>query len=373
MPDLTPGNISFVLLVLFTAILLFYYCYFFLRLAFYKPAKKNTSQQHPVSIIVCGKNEAGNFAKNMPGLFFQEYASSHQLLVVDDNSTDETKYVLNELREAYPFLSVLTLTQNAQHIPGKKYPLSMGIRQATHEILLLTDADCVPASEHWLQKMQEPYDGKTEIVLGYGAYQKHPGFLNKVIRYETFHSALQYLSYALAGTPYMGVGRNLSYKKSLFLNNKGFSDINHLPGGDDDLFINKVATKDNTAIVIDPEAHTLSSPKRTWKEWKRQKTRHFSTSKYYHPKHKILLGLYSLSHFLFYLLVVLTMIFFSWPLGLGILLGKSMIQQFIFSKVLDKLNEKDLKKTLLLMDLWMVGYYLFFAPMLFLKEKKSWN
>jgi hypothetical protein len=82
-----------------------------------------------------------------------------------------------------------------------------------------------------------------EIVIGYGAYNKRPGLLNKIIRFETFHSALQYLSFALAGTPYMGVGRNLSYKKDVFLRNKGFSSINHIPGGDDDLFINKVANK----------------------------------------------------------------------------------------------------------------------------------
>lgn len=373
MPDLTPGYIIFITLLLFTAVLLFYYFYFFARLVFFKPRPRKMMQQHPVSIVVCGKDEARNFAKNIPGLIFQEYATSHQILVVNDNSVDDSKFILQELNTRYGGLTILNLQQNAQHIPGKKYPLSMGIREAVHEILLLTDADCVPATEFWLQKMQEPYEDGADIVLGYGAYHKHPGFLNKVIRYETFHSALQYLSYALAGHPYMGVGRNLSYKKSLFLNNKGFSGINHLPGGDDDLFINKVATAGNTAIVIDPAAHTLSSPKRTWKEWKYQKNRHFSTSKYYKLKHQILLGLYSLSHFLFYFLIIACCIWFDWRIGLGILMGKSLIQQLVFANVMKKLNEPDLRKWVLVMDLWMICYYLLFAPMLIKKEKKTWN
>jgi len=174
----------------------------------------------------------------------------------------------------------------------------------------------VPASEHWIQKMQEAYRDNIEIVLGYGAYQKRPGFLNKLIRFETFHTALQYFSYALAGLPYMGVGRNLSYKKEVFIRNKGFASINHIPSGDDDLFINKVANKNNTTIVIDPDAFTLSEPKRNFKEWMRQKYRHYSASKFYKFKHKILLGLYSFTQFLVYPLFIVSLIFYTWWLVL---------------------------------------------------------
>ena len=134
-----------------------------------------------------------------------------------------------------------------------------------------------------MHKMQDGYDEQTEVVIGYGAYHKQPGILNKIIRFETFHSALQYFSLALAGEPYMGVGRNLSYKKTLFFNNKGFSSMNHVPGGDDDLFINLVANKHNTNVVIDPEAFTLSEAKKTFGQWFRQKNRHFTTGKYYKP------------------------------------------------------------------------------------------
>ncbi len=154
----------------------------------------------------------------------------------------------------------MNLTQEARLIPGKKFPLSIGIKAAKYEIVLLTDADCVPASEFWIQKMQDGFRDETEIVLGYGALHKKKGVFNKIVRWETFHTALQYLSYAKAGLTYMGVGRNLSYKKGVFFRHKGFSSHNHVPGGDDDLFINKAATKKNTAIVIDKDAFTLSEP-----------------------------------------------------------------------------------------------------------------
>ena len=151
---------------------------------------------------------------------------------------------------------------------------------------MLTDADCVPATENWIERMQEGFAGDISIVLGYGSYHKLPGLLNKLIRFDTFHTGMQYLSYSLAGTPYMGVGRNLSYKKSVFFRNKGFSSINHLPSGDDDLFINQVANADNTSIMIDHDAITLSEPKKKFTDWIRQKKRHFSTARFYKPQHK---------------------------------------------------------------------------------------
>ncbi len=372
MPVLNAEHIVFYSFVLITLILVFYYLYFFSRLAFYKPKAKKESQQHPVSVIVCAKNEEENLAKNLPGLIFEQYESSKQIVVVNDNSTDDSKYVLQEWNRTFKSLTIIDLEQEPKLIMGKKYPLSVGIREAKYEILLLTDADCVPVSEYWIQQMQDAYEDGIDIVLGYGAYQKLPGFLNKLIRFETFHTAMQYLSYALAGKPYMGVGRNLSYKKRLFIENKGFTYINHLPGGDDDLFINKVATKTNTAIVIDPLSHTQSTPKTTWKEWKWQKKRHFSTSKYYKLTHKFLLGLYSTAHFLFYFSVVAAAIFYDWKIVLGIALLKSALQALVFGKIMKKLNETDLIKWIFVMDLWMVGYYLFFAPSVWKKESRSW-
>jgi len=364
-----------IILYVFTAITviqLLYYGFFFRRVAFFKKKEKEKSQQHPVSVIVCSRDEAGNLAFNLPGVLVQTYPTTHEVIVVNDNSIDETKYLLDELKKTFKHLQAVNLDYEAKLIPGKKYPLSIGIKEAKHEVVLLTDADCMPATEFWLQKMQDGYSDGIEIVLGYGSYNKKPGLLNKLIRFETFHTALQYLSYALAGMPYMGVGRNLSYTKKLFFQNKGFSSLNHVTGGDDDLFINMVATKKNTAVVIDPEAITMSEPKKTWQDWIRQKTRHYSTGKFYKSKHRFLLGSYALSHFLFYPFFILAL-FADWRIAAGLFLMRLILQAVIFYKGMEKLNEKDLWPWWWLFDMWMFVYYLIFAPALWTKPRKNWN
>ena len=366
-------EIVFIIFALITLIQIFYHLYFFNRVGYFKPKDKEHSQQHPVSVIVCARDEDENLARNLPGVLVQDYSTSHEVIVVNDNSTDDTKYVLQELKKTFKTLHVVELSQEAKHINGKKYPLSIGIKEAKHEVVLLTDADCVPASEHWIRLMQDGYQENTEIVLGYGSYHKRPGLLNKLIRFETFHAGIQYLSYALAGIPYMGVGRNISYKKGLFFRHKGFSSINHIPGGDDDLFVNKAASRQNTEIVIDKDAITLSAPKTTWKEWRKQKLRHYSTAKYYKTKHKFLLGLYSFTQFLFYPLLIVTALLYDWRLALAGLALRWLILGFVFYKAMQKMNEKDLWSWFIFFDLWMVIYYILFLPALWRKPRRSWN
>ena len=170
----------------------------------------------------------------------------------------------------------------------------------------------------------------------------------------------------------MGVGRNLSYKKDVFFRNKGFSAINHIPGGDDDLFINKVANKHNISVVIDKDAITLSQPKKTFGQWHRQKTRHYSTARYYKAANKFLLGLYSVSQFLFYPLFFASLIFFSWKLALIIFGVRLLLQGFVFFKAMKKLDEADLWPWFLFLDLWMFFYYIIFAPTLWKKTENRW-
>ena len=368
-----PAKLIFLFFCIITFIQLFYYLFFFLRLAVFKSQSKNVSQTHPVSVIICSRDEAANLVKNLPGALVQKYRTTHEVIVVDDNSLDESKYIIEEFQRKFRQLQFVELKQEARFIPGKKYPLSVGIKTAKYEIVLLTDADCVPASEFWIEKMQEGFTDGIEIVLGYGAMHKTKGLLNKLVRWETFHTALQYLSYAESGIAYMGVGRNLSYKKSVFFRHKGFSAHNHVPGGDDDLFINKAATKTNTRIVVDKDAFTLSAAPKTWKQWIRQKKRHYTTSKYYKTGHKFLLGLYAFSLFLFYPLFIAALFIFDWRLALGVFLVRFLVQGFIIFETTRKLDEKDLFPWFVFFDVWMFFYYLFFATSIFKKPAKKWK
>ncbi|RYY65153.1 MAG: glycosyltransferase, partial [Chitinophagaceae bacterium] len=182
----------FVAFCVVAAIQLYYYLYFFRRVGTWKPRDREVSRQHPVSVIICARDEDENLVRHLPGVLLQQYPSTREVVVVNDNSLDDTRYVLEEFQKTYKDLHIVELQQEAKLIAGKKYPLSVGIKEAKHELLLLTDADCVPASEHWIYRMQDAFDDGIEVVLGYGAYHRQKGFLNKAIRFETFHTALQY-------------------------------------------------------------------------------------------------------------------------------------------------------------------------------------
>jgi glycosyltransferase involved in cell wall biosynthesis len=372
--NLPLSNILIGIFIVIIALQLFYYLYFFLRLAIYKKPRKTTNMEHPISVVICARDEAANLANNLPGVLVQEYSTTHEVVLVNDNSEDETKYLLEEFKKSFKNLNPVLLSQEAKMINGKKFPLSIGIKSAKNETLLLTDADCVPASEHWMRLMQDGYDEGIEIVLGYGAYKKKPGLINKLIRFETFQTALQYFSYALAGMPYMGVGRNLSYKKEVFIRNKGFSSINQMPSGDDDLFINQVANKYNTAIVIDKDAHTLSEPKTTLHDWMNQKYRHYTTSKYYKLSHATLLAFYAISQFLVYPILITAIVFTKeYTLLATLWCIRMLVQGTILRSTMKKLNELDLRPWFILFDFWSIFYYLFTLPSVWKAPQKNWN
>jgi cellulose synthase/poly-beta-1,6-N-acetylglucosamine synthase-like glycosyltransferase len=270
---------------------LIYFWGIFARFAFYRRKEKIVTAQ-PVSVVICAKNEYYNLKNNLPLILNQDYPD-FEVVVVNDASDDETIFLLQDLEREHKRLKVVNITQDLNFFKGKKFPLSLGIKSAKHELLLLTDADCIPSGPNWIKEMAGNFDSKTEIVLGYGPYEKKNNLLNMIIRYETIMTAVQYFSYALAGMPYMGVGRNLAYRKSLFIKHKGFISHYTIKSGDDDLFINMAATGKNTKIEVHPDSYTFSPAKNIFRDWWYQKRRHLSTGKYYKPKHKFVLGVYS--------------------------------------------------------------------------------
>jgi cellulose synthase/poly-beta-1,6-N-acetylglucosamine synthase-like glycosyltransferase len=323
------------------AIQLIYFWAIFGRFAFHK--KKNRSNRElPVSVVICAKNEFHNLKKNLPLILDQDYPQ-YEVVVVNDASDDETIFLLEDLERDYEHIKIVSLSQDLNFFSGKKFPLALGIKSATYEHLLLTDADCSPASRNWISHMAENFSDQKEIVLGYGKQETTKGFLNKIIRYETAFTAIQYFSFALSGMPYMGVGRNLAYKKSLFIKNKGFISHYNVASGDDDLFINQVAKKSNTIVEYHPDSFTHSAAKSTFAEWWVQKKRHLSTGSYYKLRDKVLLGTYSLSFFVvILLLVILLSLQIQVWLILSAILLRTVSQIIIFKKSFVKLNEKKL-------------------------------
>ncbi|MFC2107133.1 glycosyltransferase [Bacteroidota bacterium] len=334
-------EILFFIFIAFLAIQLAYYWVLFSRMAFYKHPE-GSKEKPPVSIIISACNEYYNLEENLPVLFNQDYPE-FEVVVVNDASDDESSELLQDMRKHHPELKIVNIPQRLNFFSGKKFPLSIGIKSAKYETILLTDADCHPKSRKWIETMVSGYLEGKDIVIGYGAYIKKKGLLNKLVRYETLHVALQYISLAIAGKPYMAVGRNLSYKRKLFYDSKGFISHYKVKSGDDDLFISQVANKKNVCVQINPLTHTLSVPPQNFAAYIRQKRRHYTTSKYYKMNIKFILGMYYLSQSGFWISFIILIIFDYKLLSLLILFGIRVLSQLIIVKKAQvKLEEEGL-------------------------------
>ncbi len=345
MVDFTQVSTELILLGLFALVFLtrqFVYFGIFGKVAFKKMEDKTQNNSLPVSVILCARNEGDNLTEFLPKLLSQNY-KTFEVIVVNDCSSDNTEDVLREYSLIFPNLKTVVVKEDDYYKHGKKFALMVGIKGAQYEYLLMTDADCVSDSENWISEMMKGYDEGKEIVLGYGAYIKSKSLLNKLIRFDTFIIAIQYLAQGLRGKAYMGVGRNLSYKKELFFKNKGFASHYHLKSGDDDLFINEVANSNNVGVVFTKESFTSSVPAKSFHEWWEQKIRHLQTAPLYKSSSKRGLAFLYAQNYLFYGLFV-SLLFFKSTLMLtgSIFLFNLILQLITFRFASVKLNEKDL-------------------------------
>ena len=283
---------------------LVYYLMVYIRIIFHHRTPEKKENFAPLSVIISAGNEAENLQNFLPLVLNQDYPD-FEILVINDNSKDETAKVLSEFSSRYDNLTVLDAEKNTSGSGNKKRALTKAILRARNDLLVFTDADCYPVSNLWLKKIASAYSNDTEIVIAYGAYEYRKGFLNKMIRFETFFNAVQYLSFADLGFPYMAVGRNLSYKKSVFLKTNGFESHKNILSGDDDLFINEAADRKNTKIITDFESKTISIPKHSFKAYLMQKRRHLSAGLKYRIRNKFIIGTEITTRFFFYLIFLI--------------------------------------------------------------------
>lgn len=334
-------DILFYSLIGVVFIQLIYYVVVFGNFTFSKVVK-TTPKRIPISVIVCAKNEAENSKKFIPLLLEQDYPD-FEIVLIDDSSTDQTLELFEEFEKKDSRIKLVKVVNNEAFWGNKKFALTLGIKAAKNEYLLFIDADCYPTSKDWISSMSSHFTLKKTIVLGYGAYEKVPNsFLNKLIRFETLLTATQYFAWAKTGKPYMGVGRNLAYKREEFFNVNGFIDHMKLRSGDDDLFINQASNKENTTICFTKDSFTYSKPKTTFKDWFTQKRRHVSTATYYKPFDRMQLAVFFLSQFLFFLLSIILLIsHFQWLFVLGIIIVRYAFSWTSMGFAASKLNEKD--------------------------------
>ena len=335
---------------------MFYLVFFYMKFAF---ARINEPDNVPsVSVIIAAQNQAHNLEKFLPLILKQDYPN-YEVIVVNHASADETELLLKRLGKEYKHLVVRNIPKTDASNHSKKLALTVGIRAAKNDVLLFTDADCYPASDQWIKKMVRHFDQQTKIVLGYGAYEAQKGLLDKHIRTETAMIAMQYFGFAMRGLPYMGVGRNIAWRKSFFEEKGGFQSHIFEPSGSDDIFVNQNGTKHNTRVEFSPQSFTYSVPPRTWKDYVLQKQRHFGSSKFYKLKYKILLGLEPLFRIIFLISVIGISIFLGnlYPVILWGIREITLMATLIAG--LRKLREKKIFLYSLIYDIYQPVLHLF--------------
>ena len=349
-----------------------YEVYFYVRYMRFRSSSASTTEQPGVTVIVCAKNEAINLRNYIQCILTQDYPE-YELIIVNDGSEDNTQAVIDEYVLSDTRVRTTFVPRDARVRSTKKLGLTLAAKAAKYDYLLLTDADCCPESNHWISAMMAGFSDNTEIVLGYGAYFAEPTLLNEFIQFDTLFNGLHYMGAARTGKPYMGVGRNLAYRKSTFFGNGGFSDQMTEYAGDDDLFVNKVATKTNTVVVNTPDSITWSIAKQSWHDLWLQKRRHVSVSPAYKPATKHHLVHEPVSRGLFYGIIIALFVLgepLTMCLAYALLLIRLVLQLIILNKAAKQLGQPTFGLELIAHDIFLP---LFTAAAMLGKKKKGWN
>lgn len=312
----------------------------------------------PLSVVICARNESENLRRNLPAILKQDYPD-FEVIVINDGSTDESEDLLSELEEEYPNLYHSFTPDSARYISRKKLALTLGIKASKYDWLVFTEADCIPVSDKWLRRIARNFTPSTDIVLGYSGYERGKGWLHKRVSFDSLFTSLRYLGFALAGKPYMGIGRNLAYRKELFFKVKGFSTHLNMQRGEDDLFINQIANENNTRVETSPDSVIRMQPVERYKDWKEEKVSYMATARFYKGSQRWLLGLETATRLLFYVACLSGIVFgilsFHWlAAGLVLLLWivRYSAQAYVINKTANEMGDnRSYYFTLLVFDI----------------------
>lgn len=305
-----------------------------------------TQELPPLSVIICAHDEVENLRRNLPAILAQDYPD-FEVIVINDGEKNESEDYLLQLEEQYRNLYHSFVPDSSRYISRKKLAVTLGIRASRHDWLVLTEAYCQPQSNQWLRLMARNFTPHTGVVLGYSGYERGKSWLHRCTAFDSLFTAMRYLGFALGGHPYMGIGRNLAYRKQLFYDQKGFSAHLNLRRGDDDLFVNQVANGNNTRVETAPEAAVRMQPVYRSKDWREEKIGYASTARQYKGLQRWLAGFETLSRLLFYAawiaMTVWGILHFHWLVaGIGVLLFlvRFIVQALVINSTAKSLNEQ---------------------------------
>ena len=324
-----------------------YYGGLYRKLYTHSQQAQGTTDTPPLSVIIVAKDSASDLRKNLPAILEQDYPDYEVIVIYDRSDKDESEDVLKLLQDKYHHLYYTFIPDSAKYISHKKLGVTMGIKASRHEWLVFTEANCLPTSNQWLRKLASNFTDTTDIVLGYSNCEKTSGWFNRKITFDTLLHSMRYLGMAINGHPYMGCGRNLAYRKSLYYNQKGFTNHLNLQRGEDDLFINQTTNGKNTRVEASPESVMRITTPHYPKSWKEEKLSHIMTCRHFKGGIRYLMGFETCSRLLFLACIIACIAYGiftqAWiTVGIASLLWilRFLIQMMVFRKTSIALNER---------------------------------
>ncbi len=330
------------------------------------PSIPNEQALPGVSIVVAVKNGCRSLLKHLNALTSQDYPL-FEIIIVDDHSDEDQREQLAV--GVWGNAKVRLITSDRE--PGKKHALTLGISEAIHPLILCTDADGFPNGSEWIREMVLA-SNRYKMVMGYSPYDKRSGLLNLLIRFETIMTGIQYLSWAMSGKPYMGVGRNLLYEKKFFQKVNPYAG-DKLPYGDDDLWVQQASKRAKLNVCFNEKAHVISKPATTWRQWVRQKHRHLSAGHQYDRGawwQPAGYGLALMTHW-FLLIPLLTTGEAIWVLC-GFVVGL-LLRWFTHIRWTNKLGDRDTNYWFPILELCYAVYLAGMGCITTLVKKKAWS
>ena len=344
----TPLLIVYGVIAILFCIQLYYYLSYYTRIA--KAQKKQKGETlvelPPLSVIICVQNQLDEVRANIERILKQDYPK-FEVIVIDLASEDDTKFYLEQLGNSYNNFYFSYIPPSARFISRRKLAQTIAVKASKYDWLVFTEINSQPVSDQWLRKLMEQRQEDTEIILGYNRYKRENTWINRLSSYDNQLLNMRYLGSALGGSPYMGVGRNLAYKKELFHQTKAFNNQLNLQRGEDDLFINQFANSKNTKVAVSPEAIIEVNPIQTRKEWRILKRSYLLSLNRFKGGSQYCMGFETTTRFLFYIssiaLIVFGIAMGGWVFSLAALflfILRWVVQAFVINKIAKKMGEQ---------------------------------
>lgn len=220
-------------------------------------------QQMPsVSIVITAHDNAAELRRNLPLVLAQQYPGSYQVIVVAEKGDSETEDVLKLLSDDKHLYYTL-IPESSRYMSRKKLSITIGVKAAKSEWIMLVEPSCRPESEHWLANMARNCNKDKDLVIGYSRYDDDAKMYQ---RFERMLIQCYSLREAQQSMAYRHYGSNLMIRKSLFMKQEGFRSSLNLVRGEYDFLVNDFATADNTATETSHLAHVVEDAP-THKAW----------------------------------------------------------------------------------------------------------